>query len=879
VSEGFLLKGAFTMKRTVSIAALALGTLWAAGAHARTADATADKTADKAANAPPAAAPDDPQASTLPAASVSSTQASDEIIVTGTRVVGITAAESATPIKLIDSATLSRVGQPNLNQALTQLVPSFNAQAFGGDTGNLTLSARLRGVSPNHTLVLINGKRRHGTANLQVLSGTNQGGAAPDLDLIIPDSIARIEVLEQGAAAQYGSDAIAGVINIILKNDSEGGDLQLTGGQYYRGDGETLGIQGHIATKIGDDGFLNVTGFYRYHNFSQQGGLDLRVTDPNGNILTSLSPALQAIRQQTYGYPYINKITGDARSRLFSVSYNSGYDFGPIQAYSFGTFSRRTASAYENVRVPDRVIASPVLGVAGSITTPGELIFAPQGFNPREALDEQDYAVTGGFKGDLSGWNWDLSATYGEDRTKISTLDSANASLYVDTHFTPTSFYDGYFRNQELTGNLDLSREFDFGDGRSLNVAGGAEYRKQLYTIGAGDPGSIYKEGGQSYPGFRPTDAGTNRRHNWSLYLDLAATPVEGLKLDGAVRYESYSDFGNKVIGKATARYDFSPAVAIRGTFSTGFRAPTLAEEFYSATNVSPTSATVQLPPNSPAAQIVGFKRLKPETSTTFSAGLVLRPVDKLAITIDAYQITIRDRIIGSGSIVGKSGGVIDPVTGAAVLAAIAAQGNILDPTVGNVSVAAFTNGVDTRTRGIDVTLSYPMDVSFGHIVWTISGNYNETKVTKVSTALIDPTAISTLETGSPKAKAIVGATLTTGPFDLTLRETVYGSSSILYRYSGNYDFVRNKVGTAAITDIEAGYDIGSGIKISIGANNLFDKKPPLSVRQLAARGATAGLASSLVPSTGTNVWDAPLTFSPYGINGGYYYSRVTLKF
>lgn len=864
------------MKRSVSIAALALGTLWAASAQAKTADSTADKVADKTESSTPAAAPDDPQATALPAAGA---QASDEIIVTGTRVVGTTAAESATPIKLIDSATLSRVGQPNLNQALTQLVPSFNAQAFGGDTGNLTLSARLRGVSPNHTLVLINGKRRHGTANLQVLSGTNQGGAAPDLDLIIPDSIARIEVLEQGAAAQYGSDAIAGVINIILKDDSEGGDIQLTGGQYYRGDGETLGVQGHIATKIGDDGFVNVTGFYRYHNFSQQGGLDLRVTDPNGNILTSLSPALQAIRKQTYGYPYINKIVGDARSRLFSVSYNSGYDFGPIQAYSFGTFSRRTASAYENVRLPDRVIASPVLGVAGSITTPGELIFAPQGFNPREALDEQDYALTGGVKGDVSGWNWDLSATYGEDRTAISTLDSANASLFVDTHFTPTSFYDGYFRNQELTGNLDLSREFDLGDGRSLNVAGGVEYRKQLYTIGAGDPGSIYKEGGQSYPGFRPTDAGTNRRHNWSLYLDIAATPVTGLKLDGAVRYESYSDFGDKVIGKATARYDFSPAVAIRGTFSTGFRAPTLPEEFYSATNVSPTSATVQLPPNSAAAQIVGFKRLKPETSTTFSAGLVLRPIDKLAITIDAYQITIRDRIIGSGSIVGKSGGVIDPVTGAQVLAAIAAQGNILDPTVGNVSVAAFTNGVDTRTRGVDVTLSYPMEVSFGRITWTISGNYNETKVTKVSTALIDPTAISTLETGSPKAKAIVGATLTTGPFDLTLRETVYGSSSALYRYSGNYDFVRNKVGTAAITDIEAGYDVGSGIKISIGANNLFDKKPPLSVRQLAARGASAGLASSLVPSTGTNVWDSPLTFSPYGINGGYYYSRVTIKF
>ncbi|WP_375397644.1 TonB-dependent receptor plug domain-containing protein [uncultured Sphingomonas sp.] len=830
----------------------------------------------------PASALDKAGTTPQPGAAAPQTDPDDqgkEIIITGTRATGVTAAESATPIKVLSADALSRVGPPNLSQALTQLIPSFNAQAFGGDTGNLTLSARLRGVSPNHTLIMVNGKRRHGTANLQVLGGTSQGGAAPDLDLIIPLSIARVEVLEQGAAAQYGSDAIAGVINIILKDDNEGGELQATGGQYYRGDGTTVGVQGFLATKVGDNGFLNVSGFYRFHDFSQQGGLDLRVTDPNGVILSSLSPALQAIRQQTVGYPYINKIVGDAQSKLFALNYNAGYDYGSVQVYTFGTFARRTASAYENTRVPDRVIASPVLGVAGSITTPGELIFAPRGFNPREGLDEQDFAFTGGIKGEISGFKWDFSTTYGEDRDKIFTYDSANASLFVDTHFTPTNFYNGYFLNKEFTANLDLSREFDVGMAGPLNVAGGIEYRDQKYTIGSGDPGSIYKEGGQSYPGFRPSDAGTNGRHNTSLYVDVALNPIEGLKLDGAVRYENYSDFGDKVIWKTTARYDITPAFALRGTVSTGFRAPTLPEEFYSATNVSPTSAVVQLPPNSAAAALVGFKALRPETSTTYSAGVVIRPIDKLDITIDAYQIKIKDRIIGSGSIIGRSGGVIDPVTGAAVLAAIAARGNIIDPTVGNVSVAAFTNGIDTRTRGIDVTATYPLDVGFGRVLLSVSGNYNETKITKVTTTLVDTTAMSTLETGSPKAKVIFGATLVTGPFDLTLRETVFGSTSILYRYSGNYDYVRNDIGTAGITDLEASYKFSDALKLSIGANNLFDKKPPLSVRQLAARGATAGLASSLVPSTGTNVWDSPLTFSPYGINGGYYYARATFKF
>ncbi|RZL19454.1 MAG: TonB-dependent receptor, partial [Sphingomonas sp.] len=197
-----------------------------------------------------------------------SSEIPDDIIVTGTRATGITAAESAAPIKVLDAELMSHVGQPNLNQVLTQLVPSFTAQAFGGDTANLTLSARLRGLSPNHTLVLINGKRRHGTSNLAVLGGPYQGAATADLDLISPASIKRIEVLEDGAAAQYGSDAIAGVINVILKDDKEGGDASLTAGENYDTGGRTYGGSLHLATKVGENGFINVTGFYRYHDFT-----------------------------------------------------------------------------------------------------------------------------------------------------------------------------------------------------------------------------------------------------------------------------------------------------------------------------------------------------------------------------------------------------------------------------------------------------------------------------------------------------------------------------------------------------------------------------------------------------------------------------------
>lgn len=828
-------------------------------------------------------------AQTLPQAAAESADEGAVIIVTGTRTSGLTAKESPTPIKLLGADAIEKVGQPNLNQALTQLVPSFVAQSFGGDMANQTLQARLRGLSPNHTLVLINGKRRHTTANFAVLSGPFQGGASADLDLISPQAIQRIEVLEQGAAAQYGSDAIAGVINIILKDQDEGGTAVGSFGQYYKGDGDTYNAQLNLGTRVGEAGFINLTGFYRSHGRSQRGGLDRRVTDMNGVLLPTLSPAQQALYPGQEGYPFVNKIVGDAKSRLYNTSYNSGYDLGDIQLYSFGTYSHKTASSFQNFRVADRVIRSPVLGVAGSLTTPGEIIFDRDGFSPTEEISEDDFAITGGMKGETMGWKWDLSTTYGKDKVKLYTRNSANASLFVDTGFTPIDFYDGQFINKELTLNADFGKEFDFGMVEPMNVAFGAEYRKNDYTIGSGDPGSIYKEGGQSYPGFRPTDAGTNGRKSYSGYIDFALQPVEGLKIDLAGRYEHYSDFGSKVIGKLTGRYDFTEAFALRGTISNGFRAPTLAESFYSATNVAPTSATVQLPANSAAAKLVGFQNLKPEKSTTFSAGFVAEPVSRLTLTVDAYQIKVKDRIIGSGSINGKIGGVVCspaanpsgcPFDGNLVLGAIAAQGNILDPTVGDVSIAVFTNGVDTRTRGIDLTASYPMTLDFGSINWTLSANYNETKVTKVTInpLLIDATAISIIEKSSPKWKAIAGATFTSGPLSITLREALYGPTSQLTRPSGAYlgpvgGYYKVEVGTSALTDLEISYEMLKDLTLTVGANNLLNKKPEKVYNVTLANG------TGLRPVTGSNVWNQPLNFGPYGFNGGYYYGRVTLKF
>ena len=826
------------------------------------------------------------QASTTgaPATNNAATASDDVIIVTGTRSSGITAAESATPIKLLSAEAIEHIGQPNLNQVLTQLVPSFTAQAFGGDTANLTLSARLRGLSPNHALVLVNGKRRHGTSNLAVLGGPYQGAASPDLDFISPSSIKRIEVLEDGAAAQYGSDAIAGVINIILKDDSEGASGYVTGGQYYKSDGETYAGTLHLATKLGDAGFINLTLFHRFHDFSLVGGTDARITDRAGNLLTSYSsdPAENAARRaaaaRVPGFPYTNNINGDARSHLTNVQYNSAYDLGGVQLYSFGTYSKRIASAYENLRTPWRVVAGPVLGTSANLTTPGALIFAPNGFNPREAIREDDYGTTGGIKGDVAGFHFDVSTTYGVDKNKIYTIGSVNPDLYIDTHNSPIDFYDGFFRATEWTSNADFTRQFDVGMADPLNVAFGAEYRQNKYAIGAGDPSSYYKAGASSYPGFRPSDAGRHTRDNEAVYLDIAATPIEGLKADGAVRYEHYSDFGNKVIFKGTGRYDFSPAVALRGTVSTGFRAPTLAESYYSATNVGPTTAFVQLPANSAAAKLLGFQNLKPEKSTNFSVGGVFRPVSRLTVTVDAYQVKVRDRILGTGSIY-SSGGAVNF---AAVRSAVIANGNILDNTVTQTGVSLFTNGADTRTRGVDLTASYRSDFGdLGTVMWTLSGNYNRTKVTSTDLApsiltnpatgkpipLFDATTISNLERASPRVKIVGGAFITHGKLSATLRETLFGKSSQDISPDGG-TYYRQTIKTAAITDIEVNYKLNSVIELSAGANNVFNKKPPKIL-----------VLSDGTITDGGAVYDAPLSFSPYGINGGYYYARINFSF
>jgi iron complex outermembrane receptor protein len=800
----------------------------------------------------------------------------DEVIVTGSRQTGIKASDSAAPIQIVSTEALKEAGAPDLMSALAQLVPSLQMQAFGFDMAGQTLQARLRGVSPNDVLVLINGKRRHNTANLAVDTGSPyQGGAAPDLNFIPLDAIDHVEVLTDGAAAQYGSDAIAGVINIILKKNNSGGSVQGLYGQYGNSGGRTEDVSGNSGFEIETGGFFNITGEYRSHGHSNVGEPDPRgpaaTTYPNTNV------------QNVPGYPYENAISGDGAQRLKIFAVNSGYDFEDgTEVYAFGTYGHKDAASYENYRFPNKAAYT---NPATAVTT----YPFPYGFNPQEASDEDDYQINVGVKGDLLGWDWDLSSGYGVDRVGISTIDTYNTGVYNTTgEAMPTNYYDGFLQFTQWTTTLDLKHDFAVGLAGPLTVAFGGEFRRENYEIGAGIPLSYEVGGGSSYPGFTPLDANDNGRKNYAAYLDIAAQPITGLRVDVAGRYENYSDFGHAIVGKLNARYDFSPEFAIRGTVNNGFRAPTLAEEFYSSTNVGPTTAYIQLPPDSPAATAAGLQKLQPEKSVDYSFGVVWRPLPHLETTLDVYQITITNRIVGSGQIAGQLNGIPQPGE-AAINAAISAYSHgsdVIDPDVlksGSYGIEIFANGIDTRTRGADLVFSFPYDYGWSQINYSIGATYNDTAITKYGTTpaalvpntLYDAEAYSELTTATPKYVVNFGALINIEKLAVNIVEKVYGPSADYENDDGDNpvghnEYFKDQINLTAITNLDIAYGFTDHLKLSVGATNLFNRYP---------NKVNVNILNHEISHTDNAAVDQYPIFSPFGINGGFYYVKAAYKF
>ncbi|HEV7605698.1 MAG TPA: TonB-dependent receptor [Steroidobacteraceae bacterium] len=815
----------------------------------------------------------------------------ETVIVTGTRATGIDEYSSSSPVQVLKAEELTSAGKPDLMSALANVVPSFTAQAFGGDMANQTLQAKMRGLSPNHTLVLVNGKRRHTTASLAILGGPYQGGAGVDLNFIPVDAIDHVEVLTEGAAAQYGTDAIAGVINIILKKSPSGGSVSYSHGGNYAGDGDTSNFSGNIGFEATGGSYINMAAEYRDHGHTDRGDIDPRVVDP-GRIDPDEGGAFPDTNMPfAAGYPYLNRIFGDAAYDIKLVSVNAGVPIGDAaEVYASATWGDKHAASFENYRLPSRVsYLNPATGIREYLQ--------PYGFNPREETEETDHAASLGVKGELGSWNWDVSTSYGKDDIDLFTRDSANASLFAATGQTPTNFHDGNYTNTQWTSNLDVTKEIEGVLAGDMNIAFGAEYRKETWVASPGDAASRYLEGGQSFPGISTSDSGSHDRDVTAAYVDFVVEPFEKLRLDLAGRYEDYSDFGGTTVGKLSARYEVTDTFALRGTVSTGFRAPTLAEEFYSATNVGPTTAFVQMPPNAPASALLGLGAgLQPEKSTNYSVGFVLRPENRMALTFDLYQVEVRNRIAATSTFYGTIDGELFSQS---IVDAIVANGNVLDPEVtaeGDTGINLFTNGVTTRTRGAELSFDFASELGSAKVDWSIAATYNKTDVTSVretpvelgSQPLFDLVALSDLTDTAPKFLVNLGARFEWERLTFSVNELVYGKSSEFENDGGacvalhsqtsslcnpNQDdltFFLTEIPVTAITNFEVSFKAMEALSVTVGATNAFDKMPP---------GRNATFRSIQFENGDNSAVAGRPSFSPFGINGAYYYGKLVYAF
>jgi iron complex outermembrane receptor protein len=780
-----------------------------------------------------------PAVTTLPTDTTAEAASGEAIIVTGTRQTGRTKANSPAPVDVISAADLQATGEQNVFDALNKVLPSLDLPPVGFDTAGLTRSARLRGLSPDDTLVLVDGKRRHVTANINADIGPVGGSDPVDLDMIPLSLIDHIEVLRDGAAAQYGSDAIAGVINIILKHADHGGSAYAQEGATYVQDGFTNNLGTSVATSLGPNGYFDFGADYRYHDHTNRDG----IFPTEAQTGTQLPTPFQVPNPKS-----VSQIEGDPRYNLVNLGYNTAFDAGPVTLYSFGTYAYRHSEAFENYRDPNT-----------SGAYPAAFQYYPNGFEPLEAINEDDYSATIGVRGDLvDDWRYDLSSTYGGDIDNLSTLASINPSYQAAFGYSPTHFHAGEFNDTEWTNNLDISKPFDVSFlAAPLNIAFGGEFRRNTYQLQQGDAISFYGGGAQAYPGFTPASANYLQRTNEAGYVDLATYLLPHWQVDVAGRFEHYSDVKNTETGKLTTRYDIIPEFAVRGTISNGFRAPTLPQEGFSAVNVGPTTVSGQFPVASAAAKSLGAEPLKPERSQNYEVGFVAKPIPLMNIAFDLYRIDIRDQIVDSGQFSGQS-----------ALDALLLSG-LLPPTcsAGGCSVFAqyYTNGVNTRTYGADVTIDYRTVLSeAGKIDWLAAANFDSVSITREeASAGFTPDVLSEIKEDTPKSKIILQATYTLDPWSIMTRVTRYGQviEVLADGNSGGAPYTANRNRPAWIGDIELGYKITPEIQLTLGADNFTDKY---------ANHTTAGSryhnAVEYIPS------------SPYGIDGGIYYARLNFK-
>ena len=761
----------------------------------------------------------------------------DALIVTGTRVANRTVAESTSPIDVLTSESLRSTGTTELATALGRLLPSLNFPRLAvADGSDAVRPAQLRGLSPDHTLVLVNGKRYHTGALVNVNGAQGRSSSPVDLNTIPISAISHVEVLRDGASAQYGSDAIAGVINIVLKNSDNGGDASVRYGQYSAGDGKQYNALADAGFKLGGDGFLHLAVQGDKHDNTDRARPFLGPATPTS------APLGRVVQRQ-----------GDPAVDSYSGSYNAEYAVDDVlTVYSYGIHTRRDTLSNGFFRPA---------GDARNIPS-----IYPNGFLPQINNNSSDYGFVAGLKSfTAGGTNIDFSYTYGSSELTFDIKNTLNRSLGPTS---PTQFYAGALAVKQHVLNLDFNRLLNAQAAFPLTLSWGAEWRGDEFEQSPGEPASYALgtfaniPGSQVFPGYKPGDGGKFDRHNLSFYAGLEGDMTEKFSAGVAVRNEQYSDFGSTTTGKLTARYAFTDAIALRGTVSTGFHAPSLQQQFFQATStnfiVVPITGNtpfdiVTFRVTSPAAIALGAEPLRPETSTNYSLGLVLQPLDKLYITIDAYRIELEDRITLS-----------ENLTSAPVRNFLNANGF---PGVGGGRY--FTNAIDTTTSGIDLVGTYSMEMGSGVLDLTTGYNYNKTEIDRVATnpaalAAIDPTAlrfsrveIGRFEVGSPRNKFLLGGTWRSDRWEFSANSTRYGEITI-----------RNASAAQDQTfDPKWTLDLAATLKLdrwnfTLGADNVLDEYPEENIFANSTRGQFAYASSA----------------APFGFNGAFLYARAAYK-
>lgn len=747
----------------------------------------------------------------------------NEVVVVGSRSSqNRTVVNSAVPVDIIALKDIQTTNPLlNVNDILNYLVPSFNANRQSASDGTEHIDpASLRGLGPDQVLVLINGKRRHTTSLVNYQNTVGNGSVGTDLNAIPVSAIDRIEVLRDGASAQYGSDAIAGVINIVLKKNA-GFAANATGGVTSRGDGQTADLNLYYGTTFAKEkGHVSIaTQFNNREKTSRSQNHDLIIFDQSslGNFFAydfTENPAASRkfdddeLKKRGLTRDDFNFQVGDAKISNIQAFVNSGYKVSEkTELYAFGGLGFRKGTGFGFRRLPSEETVV--------------LSLFPNGFQPHLNSDIFDGSLAVGAKFKLGETSiLDLSNTFGTNSFGYEVSNTNNASLGDKS---PTSFYAGSHRFSQNTINIDYSsylKEVLSG----LNFAAGAEYRNENYQIKAGEEASYINGGAQSFPGFSPLNALNKSRHNWALYTDLEANLTTKFLVSGALRFEDYSDFGNTLNGKVAARYSFSDVFSIRGAYSTGFRAPSLHQQYFNNIATDVVDGVLLnsgiFTNDSPIAKAIGIPKLKQETSKNATVGFTISPSKAFAITVDAYQIQVDDRIVLTGNFGNDAFG--DPIP---ELRAIFA-------TAGASTGRFFTNAINTRTRGIDLVISHKTSLGNGSLQTSFSGNYNKNEVTKVN-PLSDklagqediyygPQERSLIETNSPNIKSTLQFVYSVNKISFMYRNTYFGKVT-----RNGFPFGGEQVHAAkVVADITASYKITKALSATLGANNVFDVFP-----------------------------------------------------